>query len=554
MSVISAGTTTTTAFKVTGDTTGTLQLKTGAVPTTAIDISASQVVTFPATTTLDFTGALLLGDGSATAPTLAHSGDTNTGIYFPGADQIAITTAGTQRVYVGSTGNVGIGTGSPSAKLQVGDGTATTEIRIDGDGGAGNGGFVRGYKDTANASWYLGDLNPIAGGTNDGMCAYVYGANPFALFTNGTEKFRIDSAGNAGLGVTPSAWSSDAKALQFPGGSLSGFQTSQTNLTQNAILNAASNFVYVTTAAASAYRQISGVHSWNIAPSGTAGNTFTFTQAMTLDASGRLGVGATSPVRKVDVVETAGSTDCWIRVLGGSGSTLGGVIFGNNDGGTLEYAKAYWNNASNDFVLSQEYSSGSLIFRTNSTERARIGAGGNIFLNGSTVLNGFGSEDVTEIYYAGGSSSYLAINNAGANAGIYASISSSASGTGATTFFSFSKTGTQVGTITTNGSATAYNTSSDRRLKNNIAPADNAGSVIDAIEVVKHDWKVGGHVRCGVIAQDLYAIVPEAVTVGDADDVEEFKNPWGVDYSKLVPMLVKELQSVRARLAALEGN
>jgi hypothetical protein len=192
------------------------------------------------------------------------------------------------------------------------------------------------------------------------------------------------------------------------------------------------------------------------------------------------------------------------------------------------------------------------IFSTNNTERARIGAGGNIFLNGSTVLNGFGSEDVTEIYYAGGSSSYLAINNAGTNAGIYASISSSASGTGATHFFSFSKTGTQVGSITTNGSATAYNTSSDRRLKDNIAPADNAGSVIDAIEVVKHDWKVGGHTRYGMIAQDLHTVAPEAVSVGD--DGEELKTPWGVDYSKLVPMLVKEIQSLRARVAQLESK
>jgi hypothetical protein len=107
---------------------------------------------------------------------------------------------------------------------------------------------------------------------------------------------------------------------------------------------------------------------------------------------------------------------------------------------------------------------------------------------------------------------------------------------------------TVVGTITTTASATAYNTSSDRRLKENIAPADSAGAVIDAIEVVKHDWKAGGHTRYGMIAQDLHAIAPEAVKVGD--DGDEVKDTWGVDYSKLVPMLVKEIQSLRARLAA----
>jgi len=126
--------------------------------------------------------------------------------------------------------------------------------------------------------------------------------------------------------------------------------------------------------------------------------------------------------------------------------------------------------------------------------------------------------------------------------------------TGASIMDQFLFNGTATGNISTNGVTASYNASSDRRLKNNIAPADDAGAVIDAIEVVKHDWKVGGHTRYGMIAQDLHMVAPEAVSVGDADDVENFKNPWGVDYSKLVPMLVKELQSLRKRLAALESK
>jgi hypothetical protein len=114
--------------------------------------------------------------------------------------------------------------------------------------------------------------------------------------------------------------------------------------------------------------------------------------------------------------------------------------------------------------------------------------------------------------------------------------------------------GATVGTISTDGTNTAYNQSSDRRLKENIAPADDAGSVIDAIQIVKHDWKVGGHTRFGVIAQDLYEVAPEAVAVGDPENVETLENPWGVDYSKLVPMLVKEIQSLRARVAQLESK
>jgi len=107
-----------------------------------------------------------------------------------------------------------------------------------------------------------------------------------------------------------------------------------------------------------------------------------------------------------------------------------------------------------------------------------------------------------------------------------------------------------VGTIRTSGSATSYNTSSDQRLKENISDADDAGRKVDAIQVRKYDWKVdGSHQDYGMIAQELQAVAPEAVS-GDADSEEMM----GVDYSKLVPMLVKEIQSLRARVAQLETN
>ena len=95
-----------------------------------------------------------------------------------------------------------------------------------------------------------------------------------------------------------------------------------------------------------------------------------------------------------------------------------------------------------------------------------------------------------------------------------------------------------IGSISLSGSSTAYNTSSDQRLKENIADADDAGSKIDAIQVRKFDWKAdGSHQDYGMIAQELQAVAPEAVS-GDADSEEMM----GVDYSKLVPMLIKEIQ------------
>ena len=108
--------------------------------------------------------------------------------------------------------------------------------------------------------------------------------------------------------------------------------------------------------------------------------------------------------------------------------------------------------------------------------------------------------------------------------------------------------GSAVGSITSTGSSTSYNTSSDQRLKENIADADDAGSKVDSIQVRKYDWKAdGSHQDYGMIAQELLEVVPEAVSV--PEDSEEM---MGVDYSKLVPMLIKEIQSLRNRVAQLE--
>jgi Chaperone of endosialidase len=102
-----------------------------------------------------------------------------------------------------------------------------------------------------------------------------------------------------------------------------------------------------------------------------------------------------------------------------------------------------------------------------------------------------------------------------------------------------------VGSITTSGSLTSFNVSSDQRLKENIVDAPEFGSVIDSLQVRSFDWKTDQtHQRAGFIAQELVAVAPEAVHQPvNKDDM------MAVDYSKLVPMLVKEIQSLRKRLA-----
>jgi hypothetical protein len=124
-------------------------------------------------------------------------------------------------------------------------------------------------------------------------------------------------------------------------------------------------------------------------------------------------------------------------------------------------------------------------------------------------------------------------------------------GTGSgSAYISFGYAGSGIGSITQSGTtAVLYNVTSDQRLKENIQDAASASALIDSLQVRQFDWKTDNtHQRYGFIAQELVTVAPEAVHQPiDAEDM------MAVDYSKLVPMLVKEIQSLRIRLAALEA-
>lgn len=120
--------------------------------------------------------------GSAAAPTITATGDTNTGIFFPAADQVAISTGGTQRAVVDASGNVGIGTSSPATKLQVAAAANTGVLVSSTDGTTFKG---------------------IAFNTSDNQFTVGTQTNhPLAFFTNNAERARIDSSGNVGIGTS----------------------------------------------------------------------------------------------------------------------------------------------------------------------------------------------------------------------------------------------------------------------------------------------------------------------------------------------------------------
>jgi hypothetical protein len=185
-----------------------------------------------------------------------------------------------------STG-LGIGTSSPGAKLDVYS-TSSEVARI--QGGSAGAGYLR-FADTTNTNVaYVGRNN-----TSDLYIWQQAAGGSIRFGTVNSQVAQFDSSGNLGLGVTPSAWlwpNGTAGALQLQSGAAFSGYNAGTYVSQNWYYNAGER--YIATGFATRYEQQSGQHRWLIAPSGTAGNAFSFTQAMTLDASGFLLLNSTS--------------------------------------------------------------------------------------------------------------------------------------------------------------------------------------------------------------------------------------------------------------------
>jgi hypothetical protein len=153
---------------------------------------------------------------------------------------------------------------------------------------------VAGYAFFRRGGKYL-LLNPNYAGTTVYADIAAEAGMGLSLSANGvTKQLYIDTSGNLGLGVTPSAWGNNSKPLQMADGSIWGISSLTGYVSVGGNYYYDGNYKYIKTSNATDYYQYDGQHVWRNAPSGTAGNAISFTQAMTLDASGRLFVGLTS--------------------------------------------------------------------------------------------------------------------------------------------------------------------------------------------------------------------------------------------------------------------
>jgi hypothetical protein len=435
----------------------------------------------------------------------------------------------TEQMRLTSTG-LGIGTSSPTNRLSVVAANAKQNITSS----TGTNEVVLFLQNTGG-DLYIGREN--SAGTYFSAPAYSAnlfsgGAYPMLFWTNSTERMRLDSSGNLGLGVTPSAWGGYT-ALQVKDTVIGGVLGNNGLFGSNTYYNG-SAFTYIASDTATLYRQLTGSHSWFTAPSGTAGNAISFTQAMTLTSGGDLLVGTTSPaVSGIDIVKSGG-TSTYVRTSDGTYSMLSGVApaLGGGLVGTT----------SNHPVL----------FYTNNTERARITSGGNFLINNTfataskLIVAGDGTSSAA---YAG-----LFADSAGAN--LFALRNDGYIDTGTRALSPYNNTTGSAANMFVDSAGGLFRSTSSLRYKTDVQDATHGLAEVMQLRPVTYKGKNDGDkVFGGLIAEEVHAVgLTEFVAYNDADE------PDALHYGNMVALLAKAIQEqqalitdLRARVAALEA-
>jgi hypothetical protein len=439
--------------------------------------------------------------GSAAAPALSTPTDPNTGIFFPAADEIAFTADGAVRLTTSAS-----------------QFTATLPWR-------GQNGSAASPAFSASAD------------TNTGI--FFPAADTIAFAEGGVEAMRIDSSGNVGIGTSSPNLASWERALTISAGTTGDSKAIlelQGNRTgTDAVVSAVRTFIG-SKAVASVNVLRGPVNDEGIFAFFTAPTSGSITERMRIDSSGNVGIGTSLPSGNLDVenasnvvytnlTSTAGGAASVLSLLGGSSS---------------EQAIGYNSNALRFGTVTGKNAAGF-------SERMRIDSSGRLLINATSTSSFFDGQ-----LNVAGNSSFKAVSGSSS----YPVFTWNNATTGNNNFIGFytETSATNRGSISYNRGAglVAYNTTSDYRAKDIIGPVVDSGVVIDSVPVYMGKMKGATQERPMFIAHE----VPAYAHTGEKDAVDADGKPvyQQMDASALVPVMWAEIQSLRARVSALESN
>jgi hypothetical protein len=550
--------------------------------------------------------------GTVSAPSITFVGDTNTGIYSPAADTIAFTEGGVESMRINASGNVGIGTASPSGRLHVSTTGSATDLFVNSD-----------ISTSALASRILlGNslgtarltLGLLGGGGEIGYFGSE-GSFPIVFQTAGTERMRITSTGLVGIGtasptnrlfVADNSSSAMIYATQSGAGDL--FAVANSTAERFRITNAGNVGIGIDSPAVKLV--VKGTSNYDgviradnngslgggivqIAKQGTTIGSFTLSGAVlgdtstdlalfadTVDAGIRFYTNGGNERMRIDgagVIGMGTSTlDSWTRlkVQGTAGAQTGAAqqiliaapttTVGHGAGIRFNAASGAKEAVAIIGVVNEASGvNGALVFHNYAggadfPERMRITSGGQVLIGKTSTENDTSGINLSSLPNF--------VTNVSGSDGPYIQIVNLASSiTSGYRFYSFriGSSRTEVGSISTNGtSSTSYTTSSDYRLKENIAPMTGALATVSALKPVTYKWKSDGSDGQGFIAHELQEVMPDCV-VGEKDAVNEDGSikAQSIDTSFLVATLTAAIQEQQAlienlttRLNALENK
>jgi hypothetical protein len=527
--------------------------------------------------------------GSAAVPGITFTGDTNTGIYSPEADQVAISTNGTGRLFVTSAGLLGVGTSVPQSTLHI-QGTTSA---------FGNG----------SASLFWGDTSAVGGLTYSGTTAIVQassGSGALAFYRGSTEMGRFDSSGNVGIstsnprsrldlgdgttGANQISWHNNSTLSygniwqSFSGGKtiianglkgstavINGFQSSVSGLY-----------------AKSAIEQGSGAITFftNAADTVAYGTAYTPTERMRIDSSGNVGIGA-PPLVPLDIRTAQGTLNLSagsdpvvnLNILNpdttiGTGPTVAfSSYYSSTNAGPLatiavlrEVGSGSGVSAlSNSIVISQaQTSSPNLIerLRVDSSGGLLVGTSNAVSVNGVTAQHAF-SHGISSQWAAAVQHTTAAGN---VPFGLAIQYTAATPNNASSDFLWCQDAASLRFTVRSNGGITnpqANNVNlSDRNTKKDISPAVGTWDCIKEWEIVNYRYKDqpdDADLNLGVIAQQVAESCPEVIAVFQeakeaTEDQPAQEERLGVKEQQMYWMAIKALQEAQARIEALEAR